>query len=117
MHATGSSVSRWQRLAFCCLVAMAAACAFETADRPSGPEETTEDQDVIASSTGLQARGDDSEACDDATVTACSVELPSHNGVHTCFEGLRLCVNGRFGDCHSASEIESMLDQQWRDRE
>ena len=109
MQATRSSVSTWQRLAFCCLVALAAACAFETADRPSGPQEATQDQDVISSSNSLQASGSDPEACEDGTVTACSVELPSHNGVRTCFEGLRLCVEGHFGDCHSPSEIESML--------
>jgi hypothetical protein len=93
-------------------MAMAAACAFETADRPSGPEETTEGQDVTSNSTSLQAPGDASEACDDGTVTVCSVELPSHNGVRTCFEGLRLCVDGRFGDCHSADQIESMLESE-----
>lgn len=111
MHESGSRVSRWQRMALGCLAAIAGACAFETADRPDGPTDTP-DQEVASSSTGLGTSGAQAAAtCEDGVVTECRAELPSHNGVRTCFEGLRLCKDGRFGACRSAEEIEAELEE------
>jgi hypothetical protein len=41
----------------------------------------------------------DDGPCDEGAVEACRIKLGEHNGVTTCVEGTRTCVDGEWSDC------------------
>lgn len=37
--------------------------------------------------------------CDDGDVRSCKVNLPSHDGIESCWTGVRLCAGGAWTEC------------------
>jgi hypothetical protein len=101
MARSQSAVLRLGGLAFVASLTLLGGCALDTDQRPE------------ARTDGELAAADDTapgETCTDGVVQECVIRLPSHDGVKTCFHGLKLCEDGQWSTCASADDIEQMLD-------
>jgi len=58
----------------------------------------------------VQQPGDDAGVvqCEDGTTKACFVYLGEHNGVLSCYEGVQLCEDGRYGPCEEGIVVKRL---------
>lgn len=45
-----------------------------------------------------------SEPCEEGKTRACEVDLGTHNGVWSCFDGVQTCTGGEWGPCHDPDD-------------
>lgn len=102
-------VALWRRAAFCAAVILPAAllggCAPDTPSKP-GPS-GVDDSDLGGSGggTGTATGTDDTGPCEDGATRACKVDLGTHHGVTSCFEGVQTCAEGVWGACEEAADV------------
>jgi hypothetical protein len=90
------------------LVAFAtAACSAATDERPPPPDAV--DAPLVTDT--VTPRAATPKACQHGDLEECKVYLSDHNGVTSCFVGVRLCDSGRWGECISEDEMEAELDE------
>lgn len=71
-----------------------------SSERPPG----VEDMDVQP----LDAGDAGHLRCVAGDTRACKVQLPSHNGVNSCFVGVTICLDGQWSDCMSEGDVEKL---------
>ena len=82
------------------------------ADAESGDPQTTGAIGDIAEPPGLppaQLLAAD-VPCVDGEIETCRVDLPSQNGIHSCFVGVQVCAGGFWSDCISEDEAEAEVE-------
>lgn len=99
---------RFGGMALLLSTALLGGCALDTGQRPDG--RTSSQPMASAGSEGASTKTSGNPACTDGVVEACVILLPSHNGVATCFHGLRLCKEGEWSACGDADDVEAQLE-------
>jgi hypothetical protein len=102
------AVQRLCGLALVAAFALLGGCALDTDRRPEGRTD-----DALVAQDGAEpapAAANDSSTCTDGVVQQCVIRLPTHDGVKTCFRGLKLCEGGQWSVCGDADDIEQRLE-------
>ena len=102
------AVLRWGGLALVGSVALLGGCALDAEQRPEGRTD-----DALVGQDGAEpgpAAARASSTCTDGVVQECVIRLPTHDGVETCFRGLKLCEAGQWSACGNADDIEQQLE-------
>jgi hypothetical protein len=102
------AMRRLSGLAVVAAFALLGGCALDTDQRP----EARTDDALGAEEATRQTSGEagNSSPCTDGVVEQCVIRLPTHDGVQTCFHGLKLCEGGDWSACLGADEIEKRLE-------
>lgn len=65
--------------------------------------------DAASGAEASEPRGPRAPACTDMQLRECRVELGVQGSVRNCFVGLQLCVQGKWGACQDADDLEAQL--------
>ncbi len=102
-------VARWRSAAFSAAVILPALLlgACEPADPKKPGPSGVDDPDTGGSGggTGTTTTTDDTGPCEDGATRACKVDLGTHHGVTSCFEGVQKCADGAWGACVDATDV------------
>ncbi|MBN1608098.1 MAG: hypothetical protein JW940_15800 [Polyangiaceae bacterium] len=104
------ALRRLGRLALVASFALLGGCALDTDRRPEG--RTNVELSAQDGTEQASAETPDSSTCTDGVVEECLIRLPTHEGVQTCFHGLKLCKEGQWTACGSADDIEQQLQDE-----
>lgn len=52
------------------------------------------------------AGGSELPACEDGATRPCHVELGTHEGIRSCFEGVEVCERGRWSHCRDPPDTD-----------
>lgn len=90
-----SLVRTLSRLVLSALVLLAG-CQSETPDKP-GPSGV--DMSTGGEGGGTSTSTTEEGPCEDGAKRTCKVDLGTHHGITSCFEGEQICTDGEWGDC------------------
>ena len=52
-----------------------------------------------------ELRPSGTSGCVDGSIEQCTVKLPRHDSVDSCFQGFHECIDGRWGPCVDAEDL------------
>ncbi|MFO0566949.1 MAG: hypothetical protein U0263_14880 [Polyangiaceae bacterium] len=96
------------------LAALSAACS--GGERPTPytlPSQVTPGDDAGTEDDGGNLPDAATGPCATGTTKTCTVNLPKHEGIKSCFKGVQLCVEGTWSEC---GDDEDLFEKYYGDK-